>query len=293
MRKGTRSAVRQHLHPSRLPHRSLRGGGIAFLALAATVLPVVAAPAAAGSTPLPVVVQRVTQAFDGRSLEGVYGPAHLSVRLHQPTKPGDLLIASIDDGVVTSGMLHPHYLFTGWKLAVNTIGGETADNGTGPYRTGGLQASIYYLPDNPGGIVNVAVATVPRNTQATVTVTIAELSHAPHNLTLDATGTSTSGPLVSDYTQHSAVSTSKSTGSAPDLVVALFNNGGNSPNGEHYVTEPGWTLLGSDTSPGNHDQPILTNFKIFDRAGVFSQHERYLGGYAIDNVAVIAAFSVG
>ncbi len=268
------------------------------LALVALSIGVVAAPGAtldagAATTPHPVVVQRIVRAFDGASLEGVNGPAHLSVRLDQPTRPGDLLLASVDDGVVTSGMVHPRYVFKGWKLAVTTIGGETADNGTGPYRTGGLQASIYYLPDNPGGIQNIEVAVVPRHTQSTVTVTVAEIAHLPRALRVDATGTSTSGPKVSDYTQRSAVSTSAGIANPPDLVVALFNNGGNSPNGEHYVTQRGWTLLGKDTSPGNHDQPILTNFKIFDHQGVISQHERYLGGYAIDNVAVIAAFSLG
>ncbi len=266
---------------------------LAAAALASTML-LGAAPseASAVATPHPVLVQRLTRAFVGRSGEGVRGRRTLTVTLERPTRPGDLLIAAIDDGVVTSGMTHPSYLFTGWHLAVHTIGGETAHNGRGAYRTGGLQASIFFLPDNPGHLQTIPVARVPGGTQATVTVTIAELSGIPHGLRVDATGSSTSGPTVADYTQRSAVSTTSGASDPPDLVVALFNNGGNSPDGEHYVLQRGWTLLGEDTSPNNEDQPILANFKVVDSPGVVGERERYLGGYAIDNCAVIVALAM-
>jgi hypothetical protein len=262
--------------------------------LAAVFSPSTAAGAATATiTPHPAVVQRLVQAFDGATMEGVYGPRTLTVHLEQPTRPGDLLIAAIDDGVVTSGMVHPRYLFKGWSLGVTTIGGETANDGSGPYRTGGLQASIYYLPDNPGGIQTIKVATIPKATQATVTVTITELSGAPESLRVDATGTATSGPTVADYTQASSVSTTTEVSDPPDLVVALFNNGGNAPHGEHYVTPRGWTLLGQDTSPNNYDQPILANFEVVSRSSTVTEREQYLGGYAIDSCAVIVAFSEG
>lgn len=236
----------------------------------------------------PVVVQQVVHAFvDGH---GVIGPQTLSMRLPRPSTRGDLLVAAVDDGVFTSGMVHPHYLFTNWDLAVTTIGGETQNDGQGGYETGGLQASIYYLADNPGGIDDIRVATVPRGTETVLTVAVAELSGVPQGLTVDTTGASTSGPSASTYTQKSAVTTVGTTTGRPDLVVALFNNGGNSPHGERYVTAPGWTLIGEDASPNNLDQPILANFKVVTRTAVATESERYLGGYPIDNCAVIVAF---
>ncbi|MGH9046978.1 MAG: hypothetical protein ACRDVW_06655 [Acidimicrobiales bacterium] len=272
-----------------IPPARRRAGPLVVLGLAALFPLGSASPASAAVHLHPVVVQRVVQAFDGQSGEGVEGPRTLSVHLSQPTRRGDLLIAAVDDGVVTSGMVHPQYLLNHWNLAVTTIGGETAHNGTGPYRTGGLQASIYFLADNPGGIVQVPVARVPNGTQATVTITIAELSGVPASLAVNATGTSTSGPKVADYTQRSSVTSTTATSERPDLVVALFNNGGNSPEGERYVTQRGWTLIGEDTSPTNEDQPILANFEVAPHEGIVHEHERYLGGYPIDNCAVIVA----
>jgi hypothetical protein len=285
-------AAQDHRRPAVGPWRA-RLLAIAFGTIAAAGPGVAAGAASATTTPHPVVVQRLVEAFDGSTMEGVEGPRTLTVRLDQPTTRGDLLIAAIDDGVVTSGMVHPHYLFGGWDLGVTTIGGETADNGAGPYRTGGLQASIYFLPDNPGGIESIPIARIPKGTQATVTVTIAELSGAPEGLRVDATGTSTSGPTVADYTQRSSVSTTTEVSDPPDLVVALFNNGGNAPGGEHYVTPRGWTLLGENTTPNNYDQPILANFEVVSRPSVITEREQYQGGYAIDNCAVIVAFAEG
>jgi hypothetical protein len=237
----------------------------------------------------PVVVQRLVRAFLDQGDQGVLGPRTLSVHLAQPSLKGDLLVAAVDDGVVTSGMVHPRYLFDHWELGATTIGGETANDGQGGYKTGGLQASIYFFPDNPGGIRTIEVASIPKGTQDFLTVTIAELSGVPADLSVDVTGTSTSGRTAAMYTQKSAVSTSAPTSARPDLVVALFNNGGNAPDGEHYVTRPGWTLIGEDTAPNNADQPILADFKVTETLGVVSQTERYLGGYPIDNCAVIVA----
>lgn len=285
-------AAQVHRRPA-VGSRRARALAIVLSVIAAVVPGVASGGASATTTPHPFVIQRLVEAFDGSTMEGVYGPQTLTVRLDRPTKRGDLLIAAIDDGVVTSGMVHPHYLFSDWDLGVTTIGGETANNGTGSYRTGGLQASIYFLPDNPGGIQSIPIATIPRGTQATVTVTIAELSGAPNGLRVDTTGTSTSGPTVADYTQRSSVSTTTEVSDPPDLVVALFNNGGNAPGGEHYVTQRGWRLLGENTTPNNYDQPILANFEMVSRPSVITEREQYLGGYAIDNCAVIVAFAEG
>ena len=256
--------------------------------LSGAAMPVWASVAGAASGFHPVVVQQVVRAFiDGH---GVIGPKTLSMRLPRPTTRGDLLVAAVDDGVFTSGMVHPHYLFSNWDLGVTTIGGETQNDGQGGYETGGLQASIYYLANNPGGIEDIHVATVPKGTETVLTVAIAELSGVPEGLGVDTTGASTSGPTASSYSQKSAVSTSRATTGRPDLVVTLFNNGGNSPHGERYVTQPGWTLIGEDTSQNNLDQPILANFKVVTRTAVATESERYLGGYPIDNCAVIVAF---
>jgi hypothetical protein len=276
-----------------------RGGRSFFEAVAAAVavagaviLPAWAAGAAShgSSTFRPVVVERLVHAFIASVGVPIIGPRTLSLSLPEPTVKGDLLVAAIDDGVLTSGMVHPHYLFAHWDLGVTTIGGETQNDGQGGYETGGLQASVYFYPDNPGGIRTIKVAAVPPSTETVVTVTIAELTGVPEALSVDATGSYTSGPTASDYEQHSAVVTTTATTGRHDLVVALFNNGGNAPNGERYVTQPGWTLIGEDTTPNNWDQPILANFKVTNGPGLVSQSERYLGGFPIDNCAVIVAF---
>jgi hypothetical protein len=259
---------------------------VAMLGCTIAATPVGAVP---GSTAFhPVVVQRLVHAFIKSVGEAVVGPKTLMVRLEQPTTKGDLLVAAVDDGVLTSGMVHPHYVFAHWRLGVTTIGGETENDGQGGYATGGLQASVFFYPDNPGGIQDIEVAKVPTNTQTVLTVTIAELSGMPSHLAVDATGSSTSGTTAKNYELRSRVATSTPT-TGPDFVVALFNNGGNAPNGERFVTSPGWTLIGQDTSQNNWDQPILADFRVTSAHAAISQSERYLGGYAIDNCAVIVA----
>ena len=237
----------------------------------------------------PVLVQQTLSAINGPHGQGITGPRELTVQLPHPTTAGDLLVAGIDDGVMTSGMPHPRYGFSDWSLGATTIGGETAGNGSGGYATGGLQGAIYFYPDNPGGIRKVRVASIPSRTVTWVTVTIAEFADVSGNLSVDVGGVETSGRSDHTYDQVSSVSTSSPTSHAPDLAIALFNNGGAAPHGEQFVTTHGWTTIGADPSLNGIDQPLLMNYRVVTKPVRVKETERYLGGYPIDNCAVIVA----
>jgi len=217
------------------------------------------------------------------------GPRSIVARFPRPTSRGDLLVAGVDDGVETSGMPHARYLLPGWSRAVSTIGGQTADTGTGAYATGGLQAAIYFYPNNPGHISVVRIATIPRNSLDWVSVVLVEFAGVLPSLSLDTTGKSTDGPTPRDYTQVSTVRTASATTRDGDLVLAVFNNGDNSPLGVRYVNSPGWTVAGEIHDPNNNEQPILLDYRIEKTKSVVSETDHYVGGYPIDSCAVIAA----
>jgi hypothetical protein len=260
-------------------------GGLA-LALGALVLP----RSAGAATPWSVhIVQVHETAVPGPDGNGVVGPRLVVARFARPTVRGDLLVAAVVDGVDTSGMTQPRDELPGWTLGEDVIGGNRANGGSGPYDTGGLQAAIYFYPDNPGGIVSVPATRIAHSTRSDVTVLVAELSGAPALVALDTSGASTSGPTAATDTTRSAVATDHATRSAPELVLAAFNNGGNSPHGERISWSKGWTLIGEDTAQGNIDQPVLFDYEVLARPGVASQKMQYRGGYPIDNCAAILA----
>lgn len=245
-------------------------------------------PANAATQRKPMVVERRVVTVPG--LQGKKpGPRSIVVRFPRPTHRGDLLVAGVDDGVETSGMAHAHYLFPGWRRAVTTIGGQTAGTGTGAYVTGGLQAAIYFYPNNPGRISAVRIATIQRNSLDWVSVVLVELAGVPAHLSVDTTGKSTDGPSPRDYTQVSTVRTSSATSRDGDLALAVFNNGGNSPHGLRFVNSAGWKVAGEIRDFNNNQQPILLDYRIERNRSIVSETDRYVGGYPIDNCAVMAA----
>jgi hypothetical protein len=147
--------------------------------------------ASSGGAWHPRVVQERETAVAGGPDTGVEGPLTVHARFDRPTTAGDLLVAAVIDGVQTSGMTQPEMLLPHWTPGRDVIGGNTADGGTGGYATGGLQSAIYLYPDNPGGLLSLAVAEVPRGTASDVTVVLAELSGVPRKVSVDVTGGST------------------------------------------------------------------------------------------------------
>jgi hypothetical protein len=237
----------------------------------------------------PRVVQERETAVAGGPDIGVEGPLTVHARFDHPTTAGDLLVAAVIDGVQTSGMTQPEMLLPHWTPGRDVIGGNTADGGTGGYATGGLQSAIYLYPDNPGGLLSLAVADVPRGTASDVTVVLAELSGVPMKVSVDVTGGSTSGPTVGTDSTKSTVSTDEWTTGRPDLVLAAFTNGGDAPNGERFTYTGGWHLIGQNTAAGNIDEPVLFDYRLQQRPGVAGETMRYAGGSPIDNCAVIVA----
>lgn len=236
--------------------------------------------------PTVVQVHEATLAGDGH---GVPGPRRFGIRFPTPTKPGDLLVAAVVDGVLTSGMQQPHWYPAGWHVAAQVIGGNLADGGKGRYATGGLQANLFYLPDNPGGITHVGLGKIPSGTQSDVTAFVLEIAGVPSQLSVDASGTSTSGPTPGTDTVVSTVRTSGTLAHAPDLVLGLFVNGGNAPHGEHFVVPHGWTVLAQDPAANTVNEPMLLDERLVRRTTPVQQRIEYRGGYKIDNCAVIAA----
>lgn len=233
----------------------------------------------------PVVVERRVVTVPG--LNGsTPGPRTIKVRFPHPTRKGDLLVAGVDDGVETSGMVHARYRFPGWRRAITTIGGQRAT--TGRVATGGLQAALYFYPDNPGGIVSVPVASIPAGSLDWVSVVLVELADTPPAATVDTTGTATNGPLPSDYSLVSTVRTRRATAKADELAFAVFNNGDNSPYGVRFVNSPGWTVVGEVHDPDNNEQPILLDYRVVRRREVVRETDHYVGGSPIDNCAVMA-----
>jgi hypothetical protein len=263
---------------------------VAVTAVAASglvgLLPGAVAARADRAAPL-VVVQRRVVTVPGL-VGAAPGPRSIVVSFARPTRRGDLLVAGVDDGVQTSGMTHARYLFNGWRKAASVIGGERAGTGAGSYATGGLQAAVYFRPDNPGGIVSVPVARIPPGSLDWVSVVLVEFRGSPRSLHVDATGTSTSGPMQQDWSNVSAVRTSAATSGAHDLVIAVFNNGGNAPGGVDFTDPPAWRVLGEVHDADGDQQPILVDYRVLRRKAVVAETDRY-DGYPIDNCAVVAA----
>ncbi len=239
----------------------------------------------------PVVVEVGQGVVAGSPGGTVAGPAALVVRFPRPTTAGDLLVAAISDGVLTSGMHQPRWHPAGWRLAASVIGGNTADGGTGGYATGGLQAAIFYRTDSPAGITMVRLGTEPAGTAGTDTAEVVELSGLPGDLSVTATGTSTSGPSPATDSHRSTVATSAVPSRLPALVLALFDNGGTSPSGERWVRPSRWRVIGENPGLDNQDQPLLLDEAVWRSDRPPNQTIGFYGGSAIDSCAVMVALS--
>jgi hypothetical protein len=235
------------------------------------------------------LVQVRETSVPGPGGQGVRGPRTISASFSTPTRAGDLLVAAVIDGVGMSGEPQPRDRMPGWTAGQDVIGGNVAPGGG--WTTGGLQAAIYFYPDNPGGIRSVPATTISRDAVSDVTIFLAEFSGAPKRVAVDVAGASTSGPSAKTDSTSSAVRTARGTRQAPDLVLAAFNNGGNAPHGERFTWSPGWTLIGQDTAQGNINQPVLFDYRVLPRRGVAAEQMQYAGGYPIDNCAAIVALS--
>jgi hypothetical protein len=272
--------------------RALRAallGAVAVLVLAGALLLVVPAGAGAGTSPSihPVVVEAAQANLNGPNGHGEIGPASFGATFTRPTRRGDLLVAGIIDGVVTSGMPQPRWHLAGWRQGEDVIGGETATDGAGPAATGGLQASIWYWPDNPGGVTSVHFGSVPQGTASELTAVVVELSGVPASLQVVAEGSSTSGPRSATYTDESTVVATRAPSELPALVLAVFTNGGTSLDGEQFEHSPGWRVLGQDPNRHGLDQPILFDERVW--ATATPPHESMSYGETIDNCAAIVA----
>ncbi len=235
----------------------------------------------------PVVVQRAEARLEGPDAHGVQGPRAFRAVLPRPSTPGDLLVVGVVDGVLTSGMRQPDWrLLRGWRRGADTVGGQTATNGSGPPSTGGLQASIWYWPDNPGGVRSVSLGQVPKGTQAASTAFIAELSGVPPSLPVAGTGSATSGSKPTTWKDWSTVSLRRPISTLPALVLTVFVNGGTSRSGERFWRSPGWTLIGQDLNR-NGNQPILFDARMWRSRARPTDSMRY--DVSIDNCAAMVA----
>lgn len=237
------------------------------------------------------VVQTGSQVLAGPPPGGVDGPATLRARFPRPTTAGDLLVAAVTDGVLTSGMRQPGWHPAGWRRAASVIGGNTADGGRGGYATGGLQAAIFYRTDNPGGITSVPIGKVPAGTVADATVALVELSGLPHRLTVSAAGSSTSGPSPATDGIRRTVATRAAPSRLPALVLALFVNGATSPAGERFARPARWRVLGQNGGLHRRDQPLLLDGTVWYARRRPSQTVGFEGVSPSDNCAVMVALS--
>lgn len=252
-------------------------------------LPVAGAASSAGTTMRPRVVEVAEGTLEGTGGHGVAGPAAFVASFSRPSTPGDLLVAAVIDGVVTSGMRQPRWGPPGWRVAIDEIGGETATDGAGAWTTGGLQVTILYRAHDPGGVTTVRFGSIPQGTTAAVTGYLAELAGVPGPLRVVAHGTATSGPTAAMYTDRSSVTTTSAPSELPALVLAAFTNGGTDPHGERFERSPGWTTIGQDPDRGGIDQPVLFDERVWKSRQRVGETMRY--DEVIDNCAAIVALA--
>jgi hypothetical protein len=239
----------------------------------------------------PVVVQEHRSRLTGPGGWGAPGPAAVGARFARPTRAGDLLVAAVIDGVRYAGMPQPQWRSAGWRVAGDVIGGNTGGNGSGGYATGGLQATILYLPDNPGGITRVPLGTVPAGTDADVTAVVAELAGVPRRLGVVAHGSWSSGPTLATDGTTSTVGLGGWRGGEAALVLAAFTNGGTAPHGERWTRPAGWHVVGIDSTGNGMDQPLLFDERVWQRPRPPRQPVRFVGGVSTDSCALMVALA--
>jgi hypothetical protein len=194
----------------------------------------------------------------------------------RPTKPGDLLAAAVQCGVLKAGMAVPDLVPpAGWDKAKKRTGGID----------GGLEVAIYYRPDNPGGITSVKLGQVPVGTDDVSCTTFTwEITGTGERATLDATGSAS----VVGQTQITVATTRATTGTH-DLVLAAESDGSEYPPNQYLVSHH-FDLV-SVWADGKTYQPGTFSALVTDESRVekttVSQTSQWL-----DSTAVIAALTI-
>ncbi len=249
-----------------------RWHGPAVIALAVGILAVfavaVVGPTADRAAADPVVVQ------SGQSnVSNMNGPTTFSASFSRPTTAGDLLAVSVVCGVIIGGMTAPTVsLPAGWHKGVGLVGGIL----------GGLEADVYYYPDNPGGITTFGAGSVPSGTEAYCTTFWAELSGLGSSVSVDSSGVG-SANSGSSITARTAAAVP-----AGDLVLLSSTDGTEVPDNA-YTLPPGFSFLAQQNA-GHVDQPgtfaDLTATGDTTQGGTISWD-----GGSNDSVAVVVALS--
>lgn len=218
---------------------------------------------------LPTVVQQ-----GQTNVSRMIGPVGFSASFGKPTRRHDLLAVSVVCGVITGGMKAPAIsLPSGWHDGVTHIGGIL----------GGLEAAVYYYPDNPGGVTTFATGSVPEGTEAYCTTFWSELAGASKVGRVD-----TSGVADSDGSSSLGVATVSSTHHAGDLVFLASTDGSEVPDNV-YALPPGYEALGQQNA-GHQYQPGTFSMRVARTEGVQGGTISWDGG-STDSCAVVVALA--
>jgi hypothetical protein len=195
----------------------------------------------------------------------------------EPTKAGDLLVAAVLCGVLTGGMAVPTLtLPPGWHKGAKHTGGIQ----------GGLEATIYYQADNPGGVTSVALGREPAgNNDVWCTTFTWEISGAGASASVDAKGFASvvGGTSIT-------VATSAATTSGHDLVLAAETDGSEYPPNQYQVSH-GFDLV-SVWPNGKEYQPGTFSALVTDRLHVERTTISQASAQWFDSTAVIVALNV-
>jgi hypothetical protein len=268
--------------PSTALARDRRGPMTLISAALAVVAAMMAwSPTATAAAASPKWVQRWQS-----SQSNVMGPGRLSpARFPHPTKRGSLLVAAVLCGVVHDGMEVPAlFLSSRWRRAEQRIGGIQ----------GGLEAALFYYPDNPGGITSVPLdagdaPNVASGSNAWCTTFLWEVSGVGTHNTLDAVGSASYVQGQQRNTIPLSVETTRPTQHHNDLVVMAETDGSEVPTQHLYTVLPPFTLQshwddGHVYQPGTMSSTVMRNKRT--ATGTISQWS-----YWWDASLVIAAFT--
>ncbi len=187
-----------------------------------------------------------------------------------PTKTGDLLVAAVLCGVLNGGMDVPKLVLPpGWTRAKRHTGGIQ----------GGLEASIFYRADNPGGITSITLGREPTgNNDVFCTTFTWDIAGAGTAASLDATGYAsvTGGTSIN-------VATSGPTTKNNDLLLMAETDGSEYPPNQYQVSNH-FDMVSAWTN-GQVDQPGTFSTKMAGSQGVchsvISQWSNWLDSTAV------------
>ncbi len=257
-----------------------RGAALALSASLGSLL--AAVPPGTGGAQLATIT--IVQA-DQSSQSGLVGPATLApASFSKPTKAGDLLVAAVLCGVVSAGMHVPALsLPSGWLLGRHRVGGVQ----------GGLEAAIYFEPNNPGGVTSVPLdadgaVSLPAGSAAYCTTFTWEVAGFGTSASLDASGAHSLVQSENPATMSITVKTSKATTAPDDLVLMAETDGSEVPvSSGLYQVSPPFNLV-SQWDDGQVDQPGTFSYALAPTTGVVSGTVSQWSNW-IDACAVLVA----